>query len=209
MTWTKTGDEFADECWTLSDAAYRLHHEGLTWSNRKGLDGKLDKDEMVRWAKRPGAAEELVAIGWWEDHGTHFQIIHHIGYQRTAAQIAHQSLVNKANRAKGVERPVRNKSSDKSSDERDWTGLDKKNRGTSLRNSEIGNGETDSVYAEDYRNWVAEDEPPKLDRRRILHRVTCEYVACGVEFDAKDPRTKFCSDAHKAAEYRRRARQRA
>jgi hypothetical protein len=33
MTWTKTGDEFADECWTLSDAAYRLHHEGLT-----GLD---------------------------------------------------------------------------------------------------------------------------------------------------------------------------
>lgn len=53
MTWTKTGDEFSDECWTLSDAAYRLHHEGLTWSNRKQTDGQLAKDDMVRWAKRP------------------------------------------------------------------------------------------------------------------------------------------------------------
>jgi hypothetical protein len=142
MTWTKTGDEFADECWTLSDAAYRLHHEGLTWSNRKGLDGQLAKDDMQRWARRPEAAEELVAIGWWEDHGQHYQIIHHIGYQRTRAQIAHQSIVNRANRAKGKARPVRRKSdssvepsdesssdsqpqdesSDEPSDERDRTG---------------------------------------------------------------------------------------
>lgn len=41
-----------------------------------------------------------------------------------------------------------------------------------------------------------------LDRRQTLHRVTCEF--CGREFDAKDPRTKFCNDAHKQAEYRRR-----
>ena len=128
MTWTKTGDEFADECWTLSDAAYRLHHEGLTWSNRKDTDGQLAKDDMLRWAHRPEAAEELVAIGWWEDHGGHYQIVHHIGYQRTAEQIAHQSIVNRANRAKGKTRPVRAKSqshdesSDESSDERDRTG---------------------------------------------------------------------------------------
>ncbi len=41
MTWTKLGDEFGDECWTLSDAAYRLHVDGLVWSNRKGTDGQL------------------------------------------------------------------------------------------------------------------------------------------------------------------------
>ena len=82
MTWTKTGDEFADECWTLSDAAYRLHHEGLTWSNRKLLDGQLAKDDMGRWSHNPEAAAELVSVGWWEDHGGHYQIIHHIGYQR-------------------------------------------------------------------------------------------------------------------------------
>jgi hypothetical protein len=131
MTWTKQGDEFADECWDLSDAAYRLHDEGLIWSNKKALDGKLNKDDMVRWAKRPGAAEELVACGWWEDHGGHFQIIHHMGYQRTKEQIAHQSNVNRANRARGKARPVKAKqsldestheSSDEPSDERDRTG---------------------------------------------------------------------------------------
>ena len=133
MTWTKTGDEFADECWTLSDAAYRLHQEGLTWSNKKGTDGRLTKDDMVRWAKRPAAAEELVDRGWWEDHGQYYQIIHHLGYQRTAREVARQSIVNRANRAKGKTRPVRKKpppddksddSSDHSSDERDRTGLD-------------------------------------------------------------------------------------
>jgi hypothetical protein len=101
MTWTKTGDEFSDECWTLSDPAYRLHHEGLTWSNRKALDGQLAKDDMRRWARRPEAAEELVNVGWWEDHGQHYQIIHHIGYQRTQEQLAHQSIVNSQNGRKG------------------------------------------------------------------------------------------------------------
>jgi hypothetical protein len=77
---------------------------------------------MVRWAKRPPAAEELVAKGWWEDHGEHYRIIHHIGYQRTLEQLARQSIVNRANRAKGKARPVRpkpkphNGSSDGSSD---------------------------------------------------------------------------------------------
>lgn len=104
MTWTKQGDEYADECWALSDAAYRLHNEGLVWSNRKALDGKLAKDDMVRWAKRPAAAEELVACGWWTDQGGHYQIVHHLGYQRTAAEIAHQSNVNRENRSKGKAR---------------------------------------------------------------------------------------------------------
>ena len=100
MTWTKTGDEFADECWTLSDAAYRLHHEGLTWSNRKATEGQLAKDDMRRWAHHPEAADELVNVGWWEDHSQHFQIIHHLGYQRTREEVAHQSNANRKNAEK-------------------------------------------------------------------------------------------------------------
>lgn len=131
MTWTKLGDEFGDQTWQLSDAAFRLHTEGLVWSNRKHLDGRLDKNEMLRWAKRPGAADELVAIGFWEDRGEHFQIIHGLGWQRTAEQWFHQSAVNARNRRKGKARPVRpkdkssNDSSNDSSDERDWSGLDR------------------------------------------------------------------------------------
>ena len=53
MTWTKLSDDFSDDCWQLSDAAYRLHTEGLIWSNRKLLNLRLDKAEMRLWAKHP------------------------------------------------------------------------------------------------------------------------------------------------------------
>jgi hypothetical protein len=150
VTWTKTGDEFSDECWTLSDAAYRLHHEGLTWSNRKQTDGRLDKDDMRRWAKRPEAAEELVVVGWWEDHGGHYQIIHHIGYQRTKAQIANQSIANAKNaNRRWSKKPPKDESSDESSSDsqcdshndprcdKDRTGQAwRTNRGTKLNGDE-------------------------------------------------------------------------
>lgn len=38
-----------------------------------------------------------MAIGWWEDHSDHYEIIHHIGYQRTQAQVAKQSKANAKN----------------------------------------------------------------------------------------------------------------
>lgn len=101
MTWTKLGDEFGDECWTLTDAAFRLHVEGLCWSNRMLTDGRIDKEDMRRWAKHPGAASELVRARWWEDRQDHYQIVHHFGYQRTRDQIARQSIVNSRNGKKG------------------------------------------------------------------------------------------------------------
>ena len=128
MTWTKLGDEFGDECWTLTSDAFRLHTEGLCWSNRMLTDGQLAKDDLRRWARHPEAAEELVNVGWWKDCGQHYQIVHHIGYQRTREQVAKQSVANAKNRAKGKARPVHPKSdslsgsSDDSSDERDRTG---------------------------------------------------------------------------------------
>ena len=109
MTWTKLSDDFSDDCWELSDAAVRLHMEGLVWSNRKLLDCRLVKDEMVRWAKRPGAAEELVAAGWWRDDGTVYVIVHHAIYQRAREAVLKQQDANqkngqKAGRPKGPPR---------------------------------------------------------------------------------------------------------
>jgi hypothetical protein len=115
MTWTKLGDEFADECWTLSDKAFRLHTQGLLWSNRMLTDGQLAKEDMRRWAHHPDSAEELVSVGWWEDRGGHYQIVHHLGYQRTRKQIAKQSIANakNANRRWSKKKP-RDKSSNDS-----------------------------------------------------------------------------------------------
>ena len=101
MTWTKLSDDYSDDNWTLSDAAFRLHTEGLNWSNRKLLDLRLAKDEMRLWAKRPEAAPELVANGWWRDDGDAYVIVHHGCYQRTREQVLNQQEVNQQNAQKG------------------------------------------------------------------------------------------------------------
>jgi hypothetical protein len=101
MTWTKIGDEFADHCWRLSDAAFRLHVEGLVWSNRKHLDGRLSKGEPWSWTRCPEAVTELVTKNWWEDCGDDYLILNHMGWQRTAEQWFHQSRVNTSNGRKG------------------------------------------------------------------------------------------------------------
>lgn len=111
MTWTKLSDDFSDDCWRLSDAAWRLHVEGLLWSNRKLLDLTLDKSDMVRWAKHPAAADELVAAGWWRDRGNHYVIVHHGAYQRTREAVLKQQAANKANGQKGG-RPSREQAAD-------------------------------------------------------------------------------------------------
>lgn len=101
MTWTKLSDDFADDCWELSDAAVRLHVEGLNWTMRKLTRGVLIKGEMPRWAKRPEAAVELADRGYWRDEGDRYVIVHHMGYQREPDKILAQQEVNRRNGAKG------------------------------------------------------------------------------------------------------------
>jgi hypothetical protein len=36
VTWTKLSDHFSDDCWALSDAAYRLHVETIIRLRRRG-----------------------------------------------------------------------------------------------------------------------------------------------------------------------------
>lgn len=101
MTWTKLSDDYSDDCWELSDAAYRLHTEGLVWSNRKLLDCRLPKDDIRRWAKRPDAVDELVACGWWSDDGDAYVIVHHAVYQRARQAVLAQQDANQKNGQRG------------------------------------------------------------------------------------------------------------
>jgi hypothetical protein len=156
MTWTKLSDDFSDDCWELSDAAVRLHMEGLVWSNRKLLDLHLRKDDMVRWAKRPGAAEELVNAGWWRDKGNHYVIVHHGMYQRTRKAVLRQQEANKANITKrwsGRER--HNESSYEPYSEpnyeteykRDGTGRVQDRPGKGTNNASVGDEKNDEYGA--------------------------------------------------------------
>lgn len=134
MTWTKLSDDFTDDTWNLSDAAFRLHLEGLVWSNRKLLDLRIPKAEVRRFGKNPEAAAELVEHGWWSDDGSFYLIRHHARYQRSREAVIRQQAVNKQNRAKrGLpQKPPRelmslnadsdDDSIDESFDEQDWTG---------------------------------------------------------------------------------------
>lgn len=101
MTWTKLSDDFGDECWTLSDSAFRLLVEMLTYSNRKLLNCMIPKDEFRRFAKHPEALEELLAGGWCHEDGGTVEIIYHATYQRERdVQLAIQKR-NVENGAKG------------------------------------------------------------------------------------------------------------
>ncbi len=134
MTWTKLSDDFTDDTWNLSDAAFRLHLEGLVWSNRKLLDLRIPKAELRRFGKNPDAANELVENGWWSEDRGFYLIRHHARYQRSREAVIRQQAVNKQNRAKrGLpQKPARelgvvrtepsDESIDDSFDEQDWTG---------------------------------------------------------------------------------------
>jgi hypothetical protein len=72
VTWTKLGEEWPDAARELSDAAFRTHVEALCWSNRRGLDLRIPKRDLKRFAEtdNPDAAvKQLVTAGWWQDCG--------------------------------------------------------------------------------------------------------------------------------------------
>jgi len=101
VTWTKLSDDFADDCETLSDAAFRLHVEGLCWSNRKLLDCIIPVDHLRRFARDPGSVDELLAVGWWSRIADTYVIRHQATYQRTREQVVRQQEANAVNGRKG------------------------------------------------------------------------------------------------------------
>lgn len=98
MAWTKLGDEFPDEAGDLSDAAVRTHVEGLCWSNRRLLEGRIPKRDLRRFAfcaDESAAVAELVHVGWWTDQGDGWQIVHDLGQQLTAEQVMEEREASK------------------------------------------------------------------------------------------------------------------
>jgi hypothetical protein len=72
MTWTKLGEEFPDEARGLTDAAFRTHVEALCWSNRRGLDLRIPRRDLRRFAETDDpdtAVKVLIDCGWWKDDG--------------------------------------------------------------------------------------------------------------------------------------------
>ncbi|MEQ4518497.1 hypothetical protein ABLI39_03925 [Pseudarthrobacter sp. B907] len=100
MTWPRISDDYSDDCWKLSDAAFRLHTEALVWNARKLLDCSIPKSDLPRFAKHPEAVGELVKIGFWSDFGDHYVILHHARYQRTSAEAMAIQQRNRENGAK-------------------------------------------------------------------------------------------------------------
>lgn len=168
MTWTRLSDDFSDDCWTLSDAAFRLHVEALVWSNRKLLDCVLPKDDIRRWAKHPDAVEELVDVGWWIDNGDSYTIRHHAMYQRDREAVLKRQEANRRNGRRGgrppgpgrehpprepVEPPEETQSVSESLSEskthRDGTGRD----GTGLEEATTYQGELVSTPAASWPSW--------------------------------------------------------
>jgi hypothetical protein len=121
VTWLKLSDDFPDDLYRdeLSDAAFRTHVEGLAWSCRHLLDGRLPARSLVRFAftdDPKAAAAELVAAGYWEATGDGWQIVHHLEHQAdrdtvlrrrqlTADRVARHraAKLRKADRRKGRE----------------------------------------------------------------------------------------------------------
>jgi hypothetical protein len=97
LTWTKLSDDYSDDCWSLSDKAFRLHTEALVWSNRKLLDCLIPKADVRRFAKHPDAVPELLAGDWWSETEQHYIIRHHADYQRDRDAVLRQQAANKAN----------------------------------------------------------------------------------------------------------------
>jgi hypothetical protein len=84
LTWLKTSDDYPDQCADLSDAAYRTHHEALSWVMRRENGGRIPYREVRRFAESTAAhtaVQELVEQGFWHDDGTAYIVRHHMEHQ--------------------------------------------------------------------------------------------------------------------------------
>jgi hypothetical protein len=86
MTWLKLSDDFADECArvNLSDAAFRLHVEGLGWVMRRETGGSITQTDLRRFAETVdvrGAVQELCDVGFWTATSRGFVLNHHMQHQ--------------------------------------------------------------------------------------------------------------------------------
>jgi hypothetical protein len=92
MTWLKLSDDFVDDCAAvdLSDAAFRTHVQGLSWSNRRLTNGQISALALRRLAdtRDPNVAvQELVNVGFWVKVEDGWQIVHHMEHQPSREEV--------------------------------------------------------------------------------------------------------------------------
>jgi hypothetical protein len=93
MTWLKVGEEFTLEMAKadISDAAFRLHVEGLAYAMDRENDGRFSEREVRRFAEckdAVAAVQELTDAGFWQRVGAgELQIVHHMEEQPSSAYL--------------------------------------------------------------------------------------------------------------------------
>ena len=121
MTWTKTGVEFPDDAANvdLSDAAYRTHHEAITWLFRvERIDCLIPIHLVRRFAGSPHyeiAIQELVAHGWWRVTQKAYEVLHHADVIRGGI-VAQQKKLDRDKRNAAAYRKRKDISDDVSAD---------------------------------------------------------------------------------------------
>lgn len=94
MTWTKFGSEFFRECLHhgLSDPATRTHAEGIAYLyDVEEMSCRIPKHLVRTFAGSEhykDGIDVLVSLGWWKDHGSAYEVMHHadVVRQSIAAQ---------------------------------------------------------------------------------------------------------------------------
>ena len=113
MTWIKFGTEFSDEVAAAgrSDAAYRTLVEAMGWLYRiEQTSLHISKHLVRRFAGSPcwpAGIDELVAAGFWKDHGDYWEVLHHADVirQSLTAQLRHREMERNRQRAKRQGKP--------------------------------------------------------------------------------------------------------
>jgi hypothetical protein len=84
MTWTKLSDTFGSEVSRLSDAAFRMHVEGLLYVMRNETGGLIPTEALGWFAgtEDPGkAVAVLLDRSFWIDRGDAYEVVHHMEHQ--------------------------------------------------------------------------------------------------------------------------------
>jgi hypothetical protein len=94
MTWVRFDDQFTihRKVSSLSDAAYRLHTEGIFWAARNLTDGRIARDELrsVSGKGKPEMhAAELVRRGLWLETDDGWEIHDYLSYQPSRSKVLH------------------------------------------------------------------------------------------------------------------------
>jgi hypothetical protein len=91
MTWVRFDDQFTihRKVSSLSDAAYRLHTEGIFWAARNLTDGRIARDELrsVSRGKPETHAAELVKRGLWLETDDGWEIHDYLSYQPSRSKV--------------------------------------------------------------------------------------------------------------------------